>query len=167
MAAIAANCMTAVTPEQAAIWSYPLKNGDEEETAFNMVNAILMRIHQSGHLANLSPARLAIVQEGIRVFNQISKETSRGLPIWPLGLATMQKNIICTGLDSGSSIYLAVWCTKEDAEANVSVRFAKAECIFPTLLPTSFELNQARDSADTYELTVKMKARTARLYRLY
>ena len=48
MAAIAANCATACAPEQAAIWSYPLVEGTEEETIFNMVNAMLFRIHQSG-----------------------------------------------------------------------------------------------------------------------
>ena len=46
---------SALTPEQAAIWSYPLSGG--EEVIFNMVNSMLLRIHQSGHLANLSPER--------------------------------------------------------------------------------------------------------------
>ena len=36
MAAIAANCATACTPEQAAIWSYPLVEGTGEETIFNI-----------------------------------------------------------------------------------------------------------------------------------
>ena len=63
MAAIACNCMTAVTPEQAAIWSYPLRDGDREETAFNMVSAMLLRVHQSGHLAELTPERLQLVKE--------------------------------------------------------------------------------------------------------
>ena len=40
-----------VTPEQSAIWSYPMRTGDREETVYNMVNALLNRIHQSGHLA--------------------------------------------------------------------------------------------------------------------
>ena len=51
-ATIAANAGAALTPEQAAIWSYPLKDGDEEETIYNMVNALLLRTHQSGHLAH-------------------------------------------------------------------------------------------------------------------
>ena len=45
MAAIAANCATACAPEQAAIWSYPLVEGTEEETIFNMVK---MCIRDSG-----------------------------------------------------------------------------------------------------------------------
>ena len=54
IAAIAANCPTALPQEQAAIWSYPLRDGTVEETIFNMVSAVLLRIHQSGHLAELS-----------------------------------------------------------------------------------------------------------------
>lgn len=38
-AAIAAASPSALTPEQSAIWSYPLREGDDEEVVFNMVNA--------------------------------------------------------------------------------------------------------------------------------
>lgn len=44
-AQISANAATGVAPEQAAVWSYPLEQGDREETIFNMVNAMLLRIH--------------------------------------------------------------------------------------------------------------------------
>ncbi|MGV2794640.1 alpha-galactosidase, partial [Clostridium perfringens] len=36
-AAIAAASPSALTPEQSAIWSYPLREGDDEEVVFNMV----------------------------------------------------------------------------------------------------------------------------------
>ena len=67
MACIACNCMTACTPEQAAIWSYPMRDGDEEETIFNMVNAMLLRIHQSGHLAELESGPSAAGARGNRL----------------------------------------------------------------------------------------------------
>lgn len=57
---IAANAPSGVTPEQAAVWTYLMnhegavsENVLREETIFNMVNAMLLRIHQSGHLARL------------------------------------------------------------------------------------------------------------------
>lgn len=109
MSVIAANCMTACTPEQAAIWSYPMRDGDEEETAFNMVSAILLRIHQSGHLAELSKERLALVHEGIALHKDIVEKTKNGLPFWPIGLASFTDNIISVGLDCGDESYLAVW----------------------------------------------------------
>ena len=68
---IAANAPSALTPEQAAVWSYPLKEGDSEEAVFNMVNAMLLRIHQSGHLAEISKERFALVKEGIAYYKKI------------------------------------------------------------------------------------------------
>ena len=61
-ATISANAAIGVTPEQAAIWSYPLRDGTKEEVIFNMVNALLLRIHQSGHLAEISPERFELVK---------------------------------------------------------------------------------------------------------
>ena len=48
-ASIAANAPSGLTPEQSAIWSYPMKGGGREEAVFNMCNALMQRIHQSGH----------------------------------------------------------------------------------------------------------------------
>lgn len=110
MAPIACNCMSALTPEQAAIWSYPLSEGDAEETIFNMVNAMLMRVHQSGHLAELSEPRLAIVQEGIAYHKRIAPQITHALPFWPIGLASMSSEFLSVGLDCGDTIHLAVWC---------------------------------------------------------
>jgi alpha-galactosidase len=101
--------MTAVTPEQAAIWSYPLRDGDCEETIFNMVNAILFRIHQSGHLAEISKVRLGYVQDGIRCHHAICEELKNGLPFWPIGLASFSDNFLSVGVDCGKKLYLAVW----------------------------------------------------------
>ena len=86
-AQISANAATGVAPEQAAVWSYPLEQGDREETIFNMVNAMLLRIHQSGHLAELSQERFQLVKEGIDCYKQIRKDIKNGHPYWPLGLA--------------------------------------------------------------------------------
>ena len=70
-ATISANAAIGVTPEQAAIWSYPLRDGTKEEVIFNMVNALLLRIHQSGHLAEISPERFELVKEGIDCYKEI------------------------------------------------------------------------------------------------
>ena len=39
-----------VLPEQLAVWSYPLAKATPDEASFNMVSAMLFRIHQSGNL---------------------------------------------------------------------------------------------------------------------
>ena len=70
-AIIASAVNSLVTPEQGAVWSYPLKNGDKEEVICNMVNAILGRIHQSGHLAEISEESFKYIQEGIKYYKKI------------------------------------------------------------------------------------------------
>lgn len=108
-AVIAASCPTGVTPEQCAVWSYPLKDGDREEVIFNMVNAMLMRIHQSGHLAQISPERFALVKEGLDTYKRLRHLIPQGRPFWPLGLPDFHSDWTALGLDCGGKSFLAVW----------------------------------------------------------
>ena len=108
-AVIAAACPTAVTPEQCAVWSYPLKEGDREEVIFNMVNALLLRIHQSGHLAEISAEQRALVKEGLDCYKRIRSDIRMGLPFWPLGLPRFDSPWVALGLRCGAKSYLAVW----------------------------------------------------------
>ncbi len=122
-ATIAANTPTGVTPEQAAVWSYPMMNGSCEEVIFNMVNVLLRRIHQSGHLAQLPAENVSLVSEGIRCYKRIRQDIRRGLPFWPCGIADNLDNWLCSGLRIPDAdgvcrrAYLAVW--KRDKSDNV------------------------------------------------
>jgi alpha-galactosidase len=167
MAAIACNCMTAVTPEQAAIWSYPLADGDIEETVFNMVNAILLRIHQSGHLANLKEDRIRYVKEGIAYHKSICNQLKEGLPFWPLGLASLSDEFLCAGIACETTFYLALWCTGESGgtfampiPAALGKEY-RVRCAYPEDLPipVKWELQKSM-------LTVTMKGKTARILEL-
>lgn len=122
---IAANAAAAMTPEQAAVWSYPMahdlwKDEDElcEETVFNMVSSMLLRIHLSGHLVQLDEMRKSLVKEGIEVYKLLRADIPNALPFWPLGLASYQKKWIAFGLKRNDYAYLAVWMrmTEEDKE---------------------------------------------------
>ena len=106
---IAANSPSALTPEQSAIWSYPLREGDREEVVFNMVNAMLLRIHQSGHLAELTQERRDLVKEALDIYKTIRKDIKNSVPIWPIGLSQFHDEWTCLGLQSEKKIYLAVW----------------------------------------------------------
>lgn len=164
MAAIACNCMTAVTPEQAAIWSYPLVGGDEEETIFNMVNAILFRIHQSGHIAKLSPERIRYIHEGIRYHLSICERVKDGLPFWPLGLASMSASHFCAGIDCGDVQYLAVWNVRSREQIRIPVRpdVDAIRCAYPAALNAPM-----KHQKDTHTLTIDMAPKTARIFELY
>lgn len=162
MAAIACNCMTACTPEQAAIWSYPMRNGDEEETIFNMVNAMLLRIHQSGHLADLSDSRRKLVKEGLDIHRSICDELKTGLPFWPLGTGTFQDEFLCVGIDCEKISYLAIWHTKEDEE---TIRVPLNGRKFKNVLYPNPDFETQIDSADNI-LSITLKGKKARLIRL-
>ncbi|MGN0642146.1 MAG: glycoside hydrolase family 36 protein [Huintestinicola sp.] len=108
-ATIAANSPTGLTPEQSAIWSYPLSQGDKEEVVFNMVNAMLLRIHQSGHLVYLSDERKALVKEALDCYKSIRNDIKEAVPFWCLGLSKFSDPWVSLGLKSGSKLYLALW----------------------------------------------------------
>lgn len=112
-ASIAANAPSALTPEQAAIWSYPLSDSTREQTIFNCVNSCLLRIHQSGHMGVLAADRKKIVKEELNYYKKIRKDICHALPFWPLGLAKDGDDWMCLGLDCGEKRYLAVWRLKE------------------------------------------------------
>jgi alpha-galactosidase len=75
--------MAGCLPEQLAVWSYPMESGDEEETVFNMVNAMLSRIHQSGQVDKISDRRLALVKQGIDVYKTYRHQIPDMVPFWP------------------------------------------------------------------------------------
>lgn len=108
-AVIAANACAGLTPEQAAVWSYPQRDGDREETVYNMVNALLLRIHQSGHLPQLSEERRALVKEGIDYYKNIRRDICVAVPVWPLGLADSLDHWLAAALKTEVKSYLAVW----------------------------------------------------------
>lgn len=108
-ATIAANSPSGLTPEQSAIWSYPLTKGDKEEVIFNMVNAMLLRIHQSGHLVYLSDERKTLVKEGLDYYKTIREDIKNALPFWPLGLSKFSDTWVSLGLKTENKVYLAVW----------------------------------------------------------
>ncbi len=167
MAAIAANAMTALTPEQAGIWSYPLGDGDEEETVFNMVNAMLMRIHQSGHIAQMSPQRLALIQEGIACYKTMTEDIKRGYPVFPLGLGDMSSEFLCAGVETEEVLYLAVWRTSGSQETvDIDLKqkgrsVSRVTVLYPKDMPTCYSWEEDRG-----RLKLKLGEKTARLFKI-
>ncbi len=148
-AVIAANAPSALTPEQAAVWSYPLLEGDREEVVFNMVNALLLRIHQSGHLVKLGPERKELVREGIRCYKTIRRDIKDALPFWPLGLANFGDPWVCLGLKTGAQNYLAVWRINSHEQSrgiplkHLQGRAVEVKCIYPEAHHCEYEWNPA------------------------
>ena len=113
---IAANSPSALCPEQSAVWSYPMTSGDKEEVIFNMVNAMLLRVHQSGHLGNIEPERKALVKEALSVYRKIRSDIKNSVPFWSLGTSKFSDEWVSLGLRTEHTAYLAVW-RRESADS--------------------------------------------------
>ena len=153
---IAANIFSAVLPEQAGVWSYPVDSWapgfeateewvhshvDDEAVAMNMVNAMLGRIHLASHVELLTERQRELVREGIKLMKELALFKKRALPCFPNGFATFGDKSACCGLSDGSKLLLAVWNT--GGRGTVRIRLpafqgAKAEVLYPKELPSSF-----------------------------
>lgn len=165
---IAANSPTAVCPEQSAIWSYPMTDGDREEVVFNMINAMLLRIHQSGHLVNIIPENKELVKEALSVYRKIRKDIKNALPFWSLGLSKFSDEWVSLGLRCENCVYLAVW--RRESRKNtciLPIEFLKGvdaqiKCIYPDFNEDKFEFFK-----NSGNVSVKFeKPYTARLFKL-
>jgi alpha-galactosidase len=162
-AVVAAASSAGICPEQCAVWAYPLRDADVENVAMNMINAMLTRIHQSGHLAQISPEGFDMVAEGIAVYKQIRGDIPHALPVYPTGMPHFLDDTFSFGLRCGDHLYLAVW-NVSDKEAAVDLpldvpAIREATCIYPAALDTAYTFEGSR-------LRVTLKGRTARLFRV-
>lgn len=164
-ATIAANAGAGVTPEQAAVWSYPQRAGDKEEVIYNMVNALLVRVHQSGHLAELSAERTELVKEGIACYKKLRADIKAAVPFYPLDVTDNEDLWACGGLQTEDKAYVAVWKRQMEGKNNDrrlkagtacsettlsiplgSLPFVKDEihvsCLYPKKEPVSFSVEE-------------------------
>ncbi|MGN7760886.1 glycoside hydrolase family 36 protein [Paenibacillus sp. 22594] len=168
-AAIAAGSPAALTPEQSAVWSYPLREGDDEEVIFNMVNALLLRVHQSGHLAELEPRRRELVKEALDYYKSIRAYIPQATPFWPLGLPDSEGAWVSFGLRHGDTRYLAVWrIAGEEAEVKLPIpglqgQAAEICCAYPKQHHSDWSWDKPAGV-----LTVSIpQGKTARLFEIH
>ena len=134
---IAGNILSAVLPEQAAVWAYPVAGDDEmteEKVVFNMINSLLGRIHLASSLDKLSDTQLALVKEGIDCYKEIVESKKGSVPYLPLGFCNFGDEKVVSGFRKGTEIYLAVWNLKEDSqkiEIPIQEQISKCEIIYP------------------------------------
>ena len=165
---IAANSPSALCPEQSAVWSYPMTSGDKEEVIFNMINAMLLRVHQSGHLGNIEPERKALVKEALSVYRKIRSDIKNSVPFWSLGTSKFSDEWVSLGLRTEHTAYIAVW-RRESADSAcvlpvsfLNGRNAEISCIYPSCNEEKFFYSKEK-SAVTVQLR---KPYTARLFKL-
>ncbi len=129
---IAGNITSAVLPEQAAVWGYPVANHmaanahlnhplTREITVMTMVNSLLGRMHLASRLDKLPEDQKELVREGIAYYKAIAEAKKRALPYFPEGFARLGQDHIASGLVDGDKIYLAVWYLHGESAFTVSL----------------------------------------------
>lgn len=108
-AAIAAAAPLAVTPEQAAVWAYPQPSFTDDEIGFVLCNALLGRIHLSGHLDQMSAQQHALVAAAVQVYKEIRPDLARAVPFWPLGLPRWTDPRLALGMRAPGASYVVAW----------------------------------------------------------
>jgi alpha-galactosidase len=169
---IAANILSAVLPEQAAVWSYPVESpyqiGEafdesaesvnarvtEEAVIMNMINSFLGRMHLASHVELLSDDKRALIAEGIACYKSIAAAKKNAVPYFPLGFTDFSKDFAASGFIAGGVLYLAVWNLQGAKTVTVplpglSVKYA--EIAYPRAHGTPFCCTES-------ELTVKFTA---------
>jgi alpha-galactosidase len=133
--AILVGASAAALPEQLAIWSYPLANADADQATFNMVTAMMCRIHQSGRLDSLSPEATAQVAEGIRLYKEVlRKHIPMAVPFYPLGTSdvTNFQAPIALGMKSLEQTLVAVWRIDGPATTKIPLVITNPKLLYPT-----------------------------------
>lgn len=162
---IAGNILSAVLPEQAAVWSYPVSGMEItptqalvareislEKVALNMVNAMLGRIHLSSNLSLMNEDQFALVQEGVEYIKQLNRIKCLATPYFPLGFTDFSKNTVACGLKKDDKLYLAVWVLRGNTKAVVQIKGATiATVAYPCRLKTEFELKDETLTANFAE----------------
>ena len=154
--------------DYAMLSRYSIQSTSDQEVVFNMINAMLLRIHQSGHLGNIDPERKALVKEAISVYKKIRADIKEAVPFWSLGLSKFSDDWVSLGLRNGNKAYLAVWRREGKSDTCVlPIGFlkgvdARVKCIYPDFSETPVEFSKA-----TGNVSVKFdKPYMARLFEI-
>lgn len=173
---IAGNVLSAVLPEQAAVWSYPVgsdyvingvfqpddewikNNVSDEQVVLNMINSFLGRMHLASHLEMLTPKQYSLVKEGVEYYNSLTNHKRNAMPFFPNGFARFGDPIVASGFSVANKKYLAVWNLADDnliRKINVG-KASSVKCAYPRDNNLNYKLN---DGELTVHFTQKNQAR--------
>ena len=148
---LACNVLSACTPEQAAVWSYPLNDYEkimptDEVVAMNMCNAMLGRIHLASFINKLPPHQLDLIKEGIKCYKSLVSFKKSALPIYPRGTSRFFDKEVVGGLINKNRIILGVWNTSNKPRT-ISIDLSKYDVVnakvsYPLSLNTNYQFDK-------------------------
>ena len=161
---IAGNILSAVIPEQAAVWSYPVgagivglplpkeydkkwvaENISEEQIIMNMINSFLGRMHLASHLELLNEKQFKLVREGVLYYNSLTKPKKQSTPYFPNGFTQFGEKLIANGFETAEKIYLAVWNLGEkerEIKLLVNCKYGGVKLTYPLGGQASYEVKE-------------------------
>jgi alpha-galactosidase len=125
----------AVLLEQSGIWSYPQKSSTSDQVSFNMVNAMLCRIQQSGDLANVTEPSFAQVRAGIRIYKDVIRpHIPKSIPFYPLGMPDMVDSMapVCLGIKASNATFVAVWRLAGGESVRIPISAKNLKLVYPS-----------------------------------
>lgn len=156
---IAANILSSVIPEQAAVWSYPVAieplqfyfiatkewaeaNVDKEKIAMNMINSFLGRMHLASDVGLLNEEKTELLKEGIDYYNYLTPAKKVALPCFPSGFTDFHKKNAACGLKTENNVYLAVWNLGDNKPVTVNLDYPiKSVTVgYPKKMKTDFSI---------------------------
>lgn len=132
--AITTGSSAGVLPEQLGIWCLPSNDTDPDQATFNMVNAMLCRIHLSGALLSLKPASLAQIKAGIRVYKDtLRRHIAESVPFYPFGMPDMtdSESPVALGMRSRNANFIAVWRLEGPEQVHLPTLRGNFRLIYP------------------------------------
>ncbi len=132
--------------EQSGIWSYPQKSSTLDEASFNMVNAMLCRIHQSGDLASVTAPAFEEVRAGIQIYKDLIRaHIPSSIPFYPLGMPDMAdlKAPVCLGIKGPNATFIAVWRLRGAETVRIPIAGQTAALLYPTDLAIKVDGNDS------------------------
>ena len=160
---LAGNLLSAVLPEQSAVWAYPIteecKSEDisDERIYINMINSFLGRMHLASHLERLNEHQLTLVREGVDYYNSLTPAKKKGLPKFPIGFNKFSNDWVVAGFETDEKLYLAVWNLGGSLHREIPLKgYKSALCAYPkaNTLPYTY-----KDGTLTIDFTEKYQAR--------
>ncbi|SOE69702.1 alpha-galactosidase [Salinibacterium xinjiangense] len=163
---IAAGAVTAMTPEQAAIWVYPQPEFTDDELHLCIINGLLGRPQLSGGMWKLDRRQLDAVRSAITLYKGFRHDIATAIPLWPLGLPGWSDAWCAQALQFRDRILVSVW--RRGGDESVELDFPRlagldvdVELLFPADQPTETVWNPGGS------LSVKLpNAPSARLFSL-
>lgn len=166
---IAGNILSAVLPEQAAVWSYPITEDvkpqevDVERIVINMINSFLGRMHLASRIEKLDVQQLQLIIEGVRYYDSLTESKKQGLPYLPLGFTDFNKTLVAAGFITTDKLYLAVWNLNTTGKQTIvlsDIAVHDVQLGYPSNLETIY-------SFDTHTITIDFqKPYMARFFEL-